>query len=224
LKNLKTKLQNYINIRNLLLIIICIIILFVYETSSQIRKPITSIKKIDNNITLKERKEIKKNNIKIKAISEYIQVKNNEVSREEAHSYAVSILNAANRFNKVDPAVLTGLIESESTFKKNVVHRAGSAVRLGVMGVTGIASKIWTKELKQQGIINSASDLNNPHKAIIAGGYILNKYSQHQSLLAALTDYKGNCALGRRQAQDVLRKAQAVRGYEQRILKEYYKS
>lgn len=161
-------------------------------------------------------KELSKYNVRQKVISMYIQDKNPKVSAKEANHYATEIVKASNTYPKVKHTVLAGLVDSECSFKKGVQHKAGSSVHIGVKGFTGVAADIWAKELIAQGIIRRASDLEVPKYAIASGAYILNKYSQNQSTFEALADYKSDCALGRKQARDVLARAVKIKRMEER--------
>ena len=161
-------------------------------------------------------KELSKYNVRQKVISMYIQEKNSMVTEKEANHYATEIVKASNTYSKVKHTVLAGLVDSECSFKKGVQHKARSSVHIGVKGFTGVASDIWAKELIAQGIIRRASDLEIPKYAIASGAYILNKYSQNQSTFEALADYKSDCALGRKQARDVLARAVKIKRMEER--------
>jgi hypothetical protein len=160
--------------------------------------------------------ELKKFNVQKQVISMYIKEKNPKVDDKEAAYYATEIIKSSNKYENVKHTVLTGLIDSESSFKKNVKHNAGSSIHIGVKGFTGVASGIWSKELIANHVIRKPSDLEMPKYAIAAGAYILNKYSKHQSTFEALVDYKSDCPLGRKQALDVLARADKIKRMEER--------
>jgi hypothetical protein len=170
-----------------------------------------------NDDLINQKKMIQKYNIREKVISMYIQEKNPNVSISSAKTMAVAIIITSNRYpNNVKHTVLTGLAESESTFNTKVQHLAKSSTHIDVTGVCGISTKVWSKELIAAKVIRCKEDLKNPTYNIASAGYILNKYAQGRSTLAALTDYKSRCDLGRRQAKDVLKKAENVKLKEQR--------
>ena len=167
----------------------------------------------------KRTQELNQYNRKKEAITSYILEKNSKVSVKEAESYAVDIIGASKKFPSVKHTILTGLVDSECSFKKGVKHNAMSSKHIAVKGMTGVSAKYWTKPLIKAGIITCAKDLENPHKAIYAGAYVLDYYNkQNTTTLAALTEYKGKCERGECQARSVIKKAQSLKNRESQLV------
>ena len=109
------------------------------------------------------------------------------LSDDEAQSIFDSIVTAANKWD-TDYRAIIPLIYSESRFKPDVKHKHKK-----IVGVGGIHKGIWTKELKAQGIIDSAEDLDDTDKNIEASVYIFKYYYDRNksNVFEALHSYKG---------------------------------
>ena len=105
---------------------------------------------------------------------------------KEAKDIFESIVTASNKY-ETDYRIIIPLLYSESRFKA-VKHKHNK-----VIGMGGIHSGIWTKELKAQGIIDNANDLNDTEKNIEATVYIFKVYYDlnNSNVLKALHAYKG---------------------------------
>lgn len=106
---------------------------------------------------------------------------------DEAQSIFDSIVESSNKWG-ADYRAIIPLIYSESRFKPDVKHKHKK-----IVGVGGIHKGIWAKELKAQGIIDSAEDLSDTDKNIEASVYIFKYYYDRNksNVFEALHSYKG---------------------------------
>ena len=103
-----------------------------------------------------------------------------------------SVIVSAAREYKIDPMLLAKVIKSESNFRPNPHHKLPY-----VIGPGGINTKVW-KRLK-----------HNPHSYvgnIYCSAEILSRYLENSdSLIEAITKYKGFSKLGLKQAKEVVK-------------------
>lgn len=158
------------------------------------------------NTTKITNKDYSKNKV---VITKYILKKNPKVSHEKAEKYADAIIKESVRRGH-SPYVQTALLSSESLFQANPRHAISN-----VIGMGGVYWSVWKKDLKRNGIAYSKDELRNPITGIKASAYILSVYmKQHNSARLALSYYKGYSALGKRQANDVMRIVNTLKNIE----------
>ena len=86
----------------------------------------------------------------------------------------------------IDSKLIKAIIKVESNGNSKAISKKGA------WGLMQVRHKVWTKELKEQGIIKNKYDLFLPEKNVQAGHYILNKYLQQtNSLHKTLYKYSG---------------------------------
>jgi hypothetical protein len=141
---------------------------------------------------------LKKYNLTKKIISGFIKDNNNMLSDTQAEKYAVKIIQESNKRGH-SPYVQAALLASESSFKNNPKHDIRT-----VIGMGGIYYDVWSKALKQEKIAYSIDSLRNPYVNIEASAYVISYYNNCANIRTALAKYKGYCALGKSQANNVM--------------------
>lgn len=138
--------------------------------------------------------------LKTDAIDEYNKFRNTQMIHRvmiyKDRSIARDTAEAA-MWYKIDPYLLTALINSESGFNKKVKHKSKY-----VKGITAVNTKHWKVPLETH------------TQQIYAGAFILKHYlvKYDNDYLKALTAYKGISEKGRRQARLVLSEYERIKG------------
>lgn len=136
--------------------------------------------------TQKQLDELKKDVNDLKTILEL-----SEFMHNKDYELAKFTLDSAKKYD-LDPILLTILINSESSYRKNVKHKLPQ-----VKGLAGIHTKWWKMPI------------NTPQEQIDAGAFVLKHYiDKSPNLQLALTRYKGRSNLGKKRANFVLVKYQ----------------
>lgn len=156
----------------------------------------------------RQAKQARNDELTVIVITDYILDNNSKLTRETAKEYAETILYESRAHAiKVSPFVCASLLESESDFTSNPKHAISD-----VIGMGGVYSSVWFKDLKSKGFITCKDDLRNPYTNIKCSIYILAKYNAEKgNLMKALTFYKGFSKLGRSQAHSVMKGAYKVK-------------
>lgn len=158
------------------------------------------------NTTNKAFKDYSKNKV---VITKYILKKNPKVSYKKANMYADTIIKESVKRGH-SPYVQAALLSSESLFNADPKHAISN-----VIGMGGVYWSIWKKDLIRNGIAYSKDELRNPITGIKASAYVLSIYmKQHNSPRVALSYYKGYSALGKKQANDVMRIVNTLKNNE----------
>jgi len=108
----------------------------------------------------------------------YILEKNRKVFPALAEMIVDSTLVASKKYG-IPAGVLIALMDVESDYNYQVVSEADA------VGLTQVHIDTWVntdndkENLIKLGVLDSKDDLYDPHKNIMAGGYILSKYLNH---------------------------------------------
>lgn len=157
----------------------------------------------------KQKVELKKFTLTKNIIKDFIKDKNPKLTDAVANNYAMAIVRESRKRGN-SPYVQTALLASESSFNANATH----AIRT-VIGMGGIYYDVWGKDLKKEGIAYNIASLKNPYVNIKASSYVLAQYMDvSKTPREALSRYKGFCALGRSQANDVMSVALKLKAQE----------
>lgn len=160
------------------------------------------VKELENELRKKDT-ELKKLTQTKEVIKEHILSTNDKIPEKTAENYAQTIMKESSK-REISPFVQTALLSSESSFRSDPKHAL-----TGVVGMGGIYWNVWKDELRKAGIAQNKEDLKNPIINIRASAYIVSCYMGdcHDIPREALVHYKGYSALGRSQADGVMRVA-----------------
>lgn len=186
-------------------------ILLNQELSDKEKQNQQELQKIKEELKAKEAK-LKQFNLTKQVISDFIKSNNNRLSNEQTERYALKIIQESNKRGH-SPYVQAALLASESSFNSNPKH----AIRT-VIGMGGIYYDVWGKSLKQENIAYNINSLKNPYVNIEASAYVVSYYNNDsQNIRVALAKYKGYCALGKSQANDVMQVAIELKQKEKEL-------
>ncbi len=113
-------------------------------------------------------------------LKDYILDKNYKVFPRMADIIVDSIHHASREY-KISPLILLGLMDVESDFDYLAKSDKNAIGLLQIHLPTWVLNKKNPINLKKIGVIQSATDLYDPHKNLSAGAFILNHYMKEAS-------------------------------------------
>lgn len=165
---------------------------------------------------LKEKEDkLKVYEVQHKVISEHIRSQNKNLSPQKVELYTKTIIQESVKRGQ-SPNYQASILDSEADFESNPKHALSYVVGMG-----GTNWKQWGSYLKEKGIARCKEDLKNPIVAIKATAEIYAYYMKvyKNNPREAITGYKGYCALGRKQANQVVSIALQLRAKEDKELR-----
>lgn len=115
----------------------------------------------------------------------YITTKYKNVSRQDAYNITKSAFEHA-RNNNIDPTLLLGLIEKESSFQKHITSR------LNAQGLMQVIPR-WHRATIERVVNKNGGDIKSIHNNIEIGTFILKTNLQkYHSIPRALQAYNGS--------------------------------
>jgi soluble lytic murein transglycosylase-like protein len=120
-------------------------------------------------------------------ILNFIKIWNPQLQSVKAKKIAKAIIEVAENSTTIDYKDLTSLIAVESDFRINPVNK----VCPDATGLTQVRSRIWTKTLKNHGIIKTKECLKQIYPNVKSGAFVLDYYlaKSDNNLTTALRKY-----------------------------------